>query len=52
MPLAMFKILTALADRVPFGEALAAGGEHGEDFQYWFREWAGDGIFVDVVVSR
>lgn len=46
LPPAMFAILTALTEGQPLGEALAAGGDHQEDFRYWFGEWSSDGLFV------
>ena len=48
MPPATFAILAALAAGEPFGTALGAGGEHEEDFQFWFSSWSADGLFVDV----
>ena len=45
LPRPMFRILQALRDGQPLAEAIAAGGNHREDFQHWFREWSGDGLF-------
>jgi Putative DNA-binding domain len=48
LPRPMFLILRALRDGKPLGEAIGAGGDHDEDFQRWFREWSGDGVFSQV----
>lgn len=48
LPRPMFLILKSLRNGHPLGEAIAAGGDHDEDFQHWFREWSGDGLFSQV----
>ena len=56
LPLEVAAILRALADGTPFGEALAVGQAKAPpdqpiDVGKWFREWAADGLFVDVVFA-
>lgn len=48
LPRPMFQVLTALTEQQPLGVAVHAGGDHDEDFQHWFREWAGDGLFTAI----
>lgn len=51
LPRPMFRILEALREGTPLGDAIISQGDHDEDFQRWFREWAADGLFTRVHID-
>ena len=52
LPGPMYRILQALMNGEPFGQALARGGNHSLDISKWFQEWSADGLFSRIDPSR
>jgi hypothetical protein len=52
LPGPMYRILQALMDGEPFGQALARGGKHSLDISKWFQEWSADGLFSGIDANR